>query len=303
MQKNKRRGNGGHSFRAGPYDRRQNESGGRGRGRGRGRGVVRGRRGRGGYSSYQSGGHGYGGQRFGSDYGGRGGYTPYAAGGRGRGFGRGRGAGAGGPNFYEGPGRAADPEFRRYRQWDAEDGYGYQEYDDCQQWGQQVDEEDGYGYHGNEQEAPSYGSPAQWNSEAGGKQENVAGRIGYTGKGMIWGTSVDGSDQSMVTLNRMLPLASKDIWAAVHGRKRTLSQEELSKVEVDLWPQKKGQSTQIHGWNQTVQGSGSGSISGPVNKDSKGGTQPSATQGTMNADPIQYFLGFFKGHLSDDEGR
>ncbi|EXM07267.1 hypothetical protein NOF04DRAFT_15577 [Fusarium oxysporum II5] len=69
------------------------------------------------------------------------------------------------------------------------------------------------------------------------------------------------------------------------------------------WPQKKGQSTQIHGWNQTVQGSGSGSISGPVNKDSKGGTQPSATQGTMNADPIQYFLGFFKGHLSDDEGR
>ncbi|KAM0078103.1 hypothetical protein ACKRZS_009627 [Fusarium odoratissimum] len=159
--------------------------------------------GRGGYSSYQSGGHGYGGQRFGSDYGGRGGYTPYPAGGRGRGFGRGRGAfvfdggngpggyhpfqrsgwgrgaGAGGPNFYEGPGRAADP----------------------------------------------------------------------------------------------------------------------------TWPQKKGQSTQIHGWNQTVQGSGSGSISGPVNKDSKGGTQPSATRGTMNADPIQYFLGFFKGHLSDDEGR
>ncbi|EXL82654.1 hypothetical protein FOPG_04475 [Fusarium oxysporum f. sp. conglutinans race 2 54008] len=68
--------------------------------------------------------------------GGRGGYTPYPAGGRGRGFGRGRGAfvfdggngpggyhpfqgsgwgrgaGAGGPNFYEGPGRAADPAFR-----------------------------------------------------------------------------------------------------------------------------------------------------------------------------------------------
>ncbi|KAH7486473.1 Uncharacterized protein HZ326_13613 [Fusarium oxysporum f. sp. albedinis] len=79
MQKNKRRGNGGHSFRAGPYDRPQNESGGRGCGRGRR---------------------------------GRGGYTPYAAGGRGRGFGRGRGAGAGGPNFYEGPGRAADPAFR-----------------------------------------------------------------------------------------------------------------------------------------------------------------------------------------------
>ncbi|EWZ48684.1 hypothetical protein FOWG_06413 [Fusarium oxysporum f. sp. lycopersici MN25] len=148
MQKNKRRGNGGHSFRAGPYDRPQNESGGRGCGRGRGRGVVRGRRG-------------------------RGGYTPYAAGGRGRGFVRGRGAGAGGPNFYEGPGRAADPAFRVgdysnydnsqqwYRQWDGGDGYGYQEYDDCQQWGQQVDEEDGYGYHGNEQEAPSYGSPAQ----------------------------------------------------------------------------------------------------------------------------------------------
>lgn len=128
---------------------------------------------------------------------------------------------------------------------------------------------------------------------------------------MIWGTSVDGSDQSMVSLHRMLPLASKDIWVAIHGRKKTLSQEELSKVEVGLsalafpptWPQKKGQSTQIHGWNQTVQGSGSGSISGPVNKNSNGGTRPSATQGTMNADPIQYFLGFFKGHLSDDEGR
>ncbi|EXK46038.1 hypothetical protein FOXG_07570 [Fusarium oxysporum f. sp. lycopersici 4287] len=53
MQKNKRRGNGGHSFRAGPYDRPQNESGGPGCGRGRGRGVVRGRRGRGGYSSYR----------------------------------------------------------------------------------------------------------------------------------------------------------------------------------------------------------------------------------------------------------
>ena len=128
---------------------------------------------------------------------------------------------------------------------------------------------------------------------------------------MIWGTSVDGSDQSMVSLHRMLPLASKDIWVAVHGRKKTLSQEELSKVEVDVsalafpptWPQKKCQSTQIHGWNQAVQGSGSGSISGPVNKDSKGGTQPSASQGAINADPIQYFLGFFKGHLSDDEGR
>lgn len=73
-----------------------------------------------------------------------------------------------------------------------------------------------------------------YNSEAGGKQENVTSRIGYTGKGMIWGTSVDGLDQSMVSLHWMLPLASKDIWVAVHGRKKTLSQEELSKVEVDV---------------------------------------------------------------------
>ncbi|KAH7225040.1 hypothetical protein BKA60DRAFT_606135 [Fusarium oxysporum] len=277
--------------------------------------------------------------RFGSDYGGRGGYTPYAAGGRGRGFGRGRGAGAGGPNFYEGPGRAADPEFRPGDMTAMAENKAIKTIPTMITLNSGIDNgmqrmvmairnmmtvNSGVskwmrrmamvitemnrrlpataaprnGYVAEEAQSASHE-----NSEAGGKQENVAGRIGYTGKGMIWGTSVDGSDQSMVTLHRMLPLASKDIWAAVHGRKRTLSQEELSKVEVDLWPQKKGQSTQIHGWNQTVQGSGSGSISGPVNKDSKGGTQPSATQGTMNADPIQYFLGFFKGHLSDDEGR
>ncbi|KAI8410630.1 hypothetical protein FOFC_10487 [Fusarium oxysporum] len=137
MPKNTRRGNSGHSFRAGPYDRPQNESGGRGRGRGRGRGGVRGRRGRGGFNAQLCRGRGFGRGRgaFVFDGGnGPGGYHPF------QGSGWGRGAGAGGPNFYEGPGRAADPAFR---------------------WGQQVDEEHGYGYQENEQEAPSYGSPAQ----------------------------------------------------------------------------------------------------------------------------------------------
>ncbi|RKK63190.1 hypothetical protein BFJ67_g1096 [Fusarium oxysporum f. sp. cepae] len=297
MQKNKRRGNGGHSFRAGPYDRPQNESGGRGCGRGRGRGVVRGRRG-------------------------RGGYTPYAAGGRGRGFVRGRGAGAGGPNFYEGPGRAADPAFRAIKTIPTmitlnsgiDNGMEVMVMairnmmtvnSGVSKWMRRmamVITEMNRRLLATAAPRNEYvAEEAQFASHEVTRVSKIGGR-GQAGKrcGSDW-LYWEGDD--LGSLHRMLPLASKDIWAAVHGRKRTLSQEELSKVEVDLWPQKKGQSTQIHGWNQTVQGSGSGSISGPVNKGSKGGTQPSATQGTMNADPIQYFLDFFKGHLSDDEGR
>ncbi|PNP77953.1 hypothetical protein FNYG_08679 [Fusarium nygamai] len=42
MPRNTRRGSGGHSYREGPYERAQNERGGRGRGRGRGSGGGRG---------------------------------------------------------------------------------------------------------------------------------------------------------------------------------------------------------------------------------------------------------------------
>ncbi|KAF4503110.1 hypothetical protein FAGAP_665 [Fusarium agapanthi] len=214
MPKNKRRGKGGHSYRAGPYERPQDESGRRGHGRGgdrgRGRGALNANSGglRGGYSSFQGGDHGYGGQGYGSGDDGRGSYVPYPAGDRGR------GAGAGRPNFPEGPGRAAGPAF-----WNEQEAPSYdaRENEDMAEEAQSASHEvtdvsdlsivpHGRGF-------------CMDNSEAGGKQENII---------------VDGSDESVANLNRMLPPVPIRISVVAHGTKKTLSQEELSKVKVDV---------------------------------------------------------------------
>ncbi|KAF4441544.1 hypothetical protein FACUT_2643 [Fusarium acutatum] len=332
MPKNTRRGSGGHSYRPGPYERPQNEGGGRGRGRG-------------GYTPYPAGGHGRG--AFSFDGGnGPGGYHPS------QGSGWGRGAGAGGPNLYEGPGRAADPEFRvggasdqgfyaagrhdahgreqgyshfdnsqqSHQECDGQDGYGYEEYDGPRHWDQQWDEEDGYDHQENEQEAPSYDAQGNehvaeeaqsashevtrvfsmscvphgrgfcmYNSKTGGKQENVVGWIDLN------------EDQRW----------PKNISIVIRGQKKTLSQEELSKAKVPPkalalltdWHSERSESRQMDGWNQAAQRLGSGSMPGRVNEDSRDGTQPSATERSMNPDPVTYFLGSCDSHLSHEKGR
>ncbi|KAF5606520.1 uncharacterized protein FSUBG_5917 [Fusarium subglutinans] len=301
MPKNTRRGKGGHSYRAGPYERPQDESGGRGRGGGPGRGGDRGR-GRGalnansgglcgGYSSFQGGVQVYGGQGYGSGYGGRGGYAPYPAGGRGRGAwagghgpvgfhpsqgsGGGPGAGPGWPNFYGDPGRAAGPAFWAggaigqgfyaaggYDTYGREEGYSH--FYNSQQWYPRRDEEDGYVHQGNEQEAPSYDARenedmaeeaqsashevtriwdmsvvphgegfCMYNSQAGGKQENIVGTLSIRGE-IFWVACLDGSDESVANLHQMLPSGPKTVSVFAHGPKDILSQEELSKVKFDV---------------------------------------------------------------------